>query len=96
QSGRGGVPVTPGATLPGVVLVEDWRGGTAGPLVPEAMPAAVPVQEAQGWQRNGQGQVELIAAPSATAIAPSCHPISHHSFPVTAESGLAHGPGGSR
>ncbi|MEO0540869.1 MAG: S-layer family protein [Cyanobacteria bacterium P01_A01_bin.105] len=76
-SGRGGVPVMPTATLPGVVLVEDWRQAVSTSTLTSAPPRATSSHwvEAQGWHRNAQGQVELLSPPTgnvATAVQ-ACH-----------------------
>ncbi len=63
-SGRGGVPADPTMTLPGAVVLEDWRDGPSQPLTLTGTPLATPptpLQEAQNWRRNAQGEVELVA-----------------------------------
>jgi large exoprotein involved in heme utilization and adhesion len=70
--GRGGLPVDPRQVLPGQVMVQDLRSSPDRPSVstPETVSPSNPVtpspviEEAQGWQVNAAGQVELTAGRS--------------------------------
>jgi filamentous hemagglutinin family protein len=63
-AGRGGLPADPRQPLPGQVVIQDWREmppATAAAGAIDSPAATVPIAEAQGWQINGAGQVELVA-----------------------------------
>lgn len=75
-TGRGGLPQDPRQFLPGQAVIQDLRSTVSDALVetpqtlsaasqshdfPRSTPESSPIIEAQGWQVNAQGVVELVA-----------------------------------
>ena len=75
-SGRGGLPPSPTDLLSNDNILTEWvTPGESGHVKAEvAPPASQAIVEAQGWVRDAQGKVRLVAASAPAAIAPASCP----------------------
>ncbi|MEO0518525.1 MAG: hypothetical protein AAF171_14630, partial [Cyanobacteria bacterium P01_A01_bin.116] len=67
-TGRGGIPAGPREVISQGLIWQDPRTATnptSGPVTLEEHPPSV-IVEAQGWQRNEQGSIELFSTSDAT------------------------------
>jgi filamentous hemagglutinin family protein len=82
MTGRGGVPLNPTESLGRDAVVSNWvvlnspehqaRRAAMVRSLPEEPPLTAPIQEAQGWVVNANGEVVLVTQPP---VATSSHPV---------------------